>query len=158
MVRTCVSILILAGVRPHGTFFWLGQSPKPKTEFKVIVLFIFFTLIDGTFFFLFQVYRDISWHTVLCKFKVYGIMIWLKYIRKQLPQCLVNIHHFIKIQNKRKRKKFFLVMKFPLNLHVYNSVNYIYHIIDNILVLIYLVTRHLYLLSSSNFLSYHPSY
>ena len=122
------------------------------------MFFLFFHFNRWHFFFLFQFYWDISWHTVLCKFKVYSIMIWLKYIRKRLPQCLVNIHHFIKTQNKRKRKKFFLVMKFTLNLHIYNSVNYINHIIDNIVVLMYLVTRILYLLSSSNFLSYHPSY
>ena len=48
-------------------------------------------------------------------------------------------------------------MRFTLNFHLYNSVNFINHIVDNVLVLIYLVTRSLYLLPSSNFLSYHPS-
>ena len=50
-----------------------------------------------------------NWHTTLCKFKVYRIMVCITYVVKWSSQYLVGIHHLIYIQSKKtkKRKCFF---------------------------------------------------
>ena len=62
--------------------------------------------------------------------------------------CLVNIHHFLQIQ-KRKRNILFLRWEFLATfITTYSSVDYISHAVHYIPVLMYLITGSLYLLTA----------
>ena len=108
----------------------------------------FFQCIFSSMFSIFLYFLlSYNWHTALCKFKVYSIMIWLAYITKWSPH-LANVHHLIWIQNKRNRKKYFSLW---WELRIYSLNNFcikytavlivLIMLYSTALVLIYLITK-----------------